>query len=199
MGWPDFPRQPASPPDGGVLDGVPPPSQPAQRKHRYWIRRYIIFHNKQHPRTVGTAEIGPSSATWLHPAGFGVHAIPSSQRFAVSLPRSSGDRGWSPSRLASGPAPGSLACDPFVRGGRGGPSSFGGTQSTAGGIALWRGAPHDQVHDHAGQGPRFQHQRHRSPAAATAPSVVNEPHSGGHTTPHPLGHPIASQELRRKL
>lgn len=34
-------------------------SRRTEEAYRFWIRRYIFFHGKQHPRSVGTAGIGP--------------------------------------------------------------------------------------------------------------------------------------------
>jgi hypothetical protein len=49
-----------------------------------WIRCYIIFHNKRHPKEMGKAEI---EAFLTHLAGSGLRfdTKSSSQRFAVSL------------------------------------------------------------------------------------------------------------------
>lgn len=32
-------------------------SYPTEESYVYWIRRYILFHDKQHPQDMGSAEI----------------------------------------------------------------------------------------------------------------------------------------------
>src|SRR5947208_373589 len=73
-----------------------------EESYVHWIKRFIFFHNKRHPVEMGEAEIGRFSFKPRNRLPCQrLYAKPGSERYFVSLPRSSAKGDWLHQRCGS--------------------------------------------------------------------------------------------------
>ncbi len=52
----------------------------------YWVRRFILFHDKRHPADMGLRKSPLSSPGWRRLAKWNCHPEPSPKRYPIPLP-----------------------------------------------------------------------------------------------------------------
>lgn len=98
--------QPAQPPK--LLDQVRTAirlrrmSYQTEKAYVDWIKRFIVFHNKRHPKEMGAPEIREPRASGQRSQRRGLDAEPGIARAVVPLPRGLADRTAAIGRSATG-------------------------------------------------------------------------------------------------
>ena len=92
-------------------------SHRTEKSYVHWIRRFVRFNNRRHPRELGKADIEAFLTHLARPQGLGFDSEPSFQRIAVPLSRGSGVGDAATGHRAAGEETEAFAGGAFARGG----------------------------------------------------------------------------------